>query len=220
MARIKICGLTEAASLDRAVALGVDLVGFNFYPPSARCLRPDDAGSLAARLPDGVAAVGVMVDPSDAELDAVLAHVPLDIVQLHGAETPERVTAVALRSGCLVMKVIQVEEAADLAAADGFAQAADFLMFDARPPRRADAIPGGNGLPFDWRILQNRRFAKPWALAGGLTPANVGDAIRLLTPDILDVSSGVEARPGVKDHAKLDAFFAAASRAAQERVSA
>jgi phosphoribosylanthranilate isomerase len=195
-------------------------VGFVFYPPSARCLRPDDAAALAARLPPEVASVGVVVDPSDAELDAILASVPLDVLQLHGAEPPERVAAIALRTGCRVMKALRVETAGDLADAPAFAAVVDLLMFDAKPPRRADALPGGNGLPFDWRALDGRAWPVPWALAGGLTPESVGAAIARLDPPIVDVSSGVETHPGIKDPARLDAFFAAVGHARQQRTPA
>jgi phosphoribosylanthranilate isomerase len=204
---VKICGLTEPERLDDAVRWGADYVGFIFYPPSGRCLRPDLAHDLAARVPPGVEKVGVFVDPSDAELEAVLAHVPLDIIQLHGSEPAERIEAVGLSTGCRVMKALRVEEADDLATLDEYAAIADLLLFDAKPPRRPDAIPGGNGLAFDWQLLAGLALTKPWALAGGITADNLAVAIDALRPTIVDVSSGVESRPGIKDPQKLRAFF-------------
>jgi phosphoribosylanthranilate isomerase len=217
MVQVKVCGLTEPDRLAQAVKLGARFVGFIFYAPSERSLRPDVASMLAGLVPPGVETVGVFVDPTDAELETVLAEVPLDILQLHGRESPERVAEIALRTGCRVMKAVRVEEAADLEVVPDYEAVADLLLFDAKPPRTPGAIPGGNGLAFDWRLLQARRPKRPWLLAGGLTAGNVGAALELLEPPVIDVSSGVELRPGVKDPAKLDAFFAAIARQERER---
>ena len=145
------------------------------------------------------------------EIDALLQAVPLDVLQLHGYETPERVAEIALRSGCRVIKALRVETAEDLEPLPAYAEVADMILFDAKPPRDA-AWPGGHGLPFDWRLLQGISIAKPWALAGGLHAGNLAAAVELTRAPIVDVSSGVESRPGIKDPAKLDAFFAAAHR--------
>jgi phosphoribosylanthranilate isomerase len=213
---VKVCGLTEPARVDQACAGGAGLVGFVFFPPSARCLRPDLAAMLSARVPDGVRQVGVFVDPSDDELDTVLAHVPLDVIQLHGSETPERAAAVGLRTGCRVMKALRIEEAADVEIAHDFEEVVDLLLFDAKPPRGEGVIPGGNGLPFDWRLLAGRRWQRPWALAGGVDATNLEVAVRLLHPPLVDISSGVEVRPGIKDPERLDAFLTLAARLGRE----
>lgn len=206
--RVKVCGLTEPERVEQACALGAAFVGLVFYPPSPRYLDAERARELAAHVVGRVETVGVVVDASDAELDAVLQAVPLDLLQLHGYETPERVREVALRTGCRVMKALRVEEAADLGPLDEYADAADLLLFDAKPPREA-GWPGGHGLPFDWRLLQGLALAKPWALAGGLHAGNLEAAVTLTGAPMVDVSSGVESRPGIKDAAKLEAFFAA-----------
>jgi phosphoribosylanthranilate isomerase len=221
--RVKVCGLKEPARVEQAVALGASFVGLVFYPASPRHVDPALARELAALVPEGVRTVGVVVDPDDALLDAILQAVPLDILQLHGHETPERVAEIGLRTGCRVMKALRVEEAADLAAVPDFAGAADMILFDAKPPRDA-AWPGGHGLPFDWRLLETISLDKPWALAGGLHAGNLEAAVALTRAPIVDVSSGLESRPGIKDPAKLEGFFAAARRsglkdaAAAERI--
>ncbi len=217
--RVKVCGLREPERVAQACALGAAFTGFIFYAPSPRSLEPAEAAGLIRRVADGVQTVGVFVDPTDAWLDAVLAAAPLDILQLHGDETPERVQAVALRTGCRVMKAIRVQEADDLAQVPAYATVADMLLFDAKPPKDA-AWPGGHGLPFDWRLLQGMAPGRPWALAGGLTAANLEAAVDLLHPPIVDVSTGVEARPGVKDPTKLKAFLEAALRLADSGTSA
>lgn len=210
---VKVCGLTEAARVAQAVELGAAYVGFVFHPPSPRHLDPAAARALAEAVPPRVQTVGVVVDASDAELDAVLRAVPLDLLQLHGHETPERARAIGRRTGCRVIKALRVEDAADLAPLDEHADAADLVLLDARPPRGA-AWPGGHGLPFDWRLLRGLALPGHWALAGGLRPDNVEAAVALTGAPTVDVSSGVESRPGIKEPAKLAAFFAAARRAA------
>lgn len=211
---VKICGLREPAAIDQAVQAGANYLGFIFYPPSARALRPDEAAGLMAEIPDDVGKVGVFVDPSDSEIETVLALCPLDVIQLHGRETPERVAEVALRSGLRVMKAIQVETADDLGALSAHVAAADMILFDAKPPRDGTTVPGGNGLSFDWRVLQGLTIDKPWFLAGGLDAENLARAVDLVAPPGVDVSSGVERWPGAKDPVKLRAFLMEARRLA------
>lgn len=208
--RVKICGLRDAVMLDAAVQAGAAYVGLVFFEKSPRNVTLAQAAALAAMVPAGVAKVALVVDADDAQLDALLAQVPVDILQLHGAETPARVTAVKARYGLPVMKAVGVAGPDDLAALDAYAQVADQLLVDAKPPKGAD-LPGGNGLAFDWRLIAGRRWPVPWMLAGGLTPANVAQAVELTGARQVDVSSGVESAPGVKD-AELIAAFCAALR--------
>ncbi|MCX7890104.1 MAG: phosphoribosylanthranilate isomerase [Rhodobacteraceae bacterium] len=210
--RVKICGLREAAHVNAAVAAGAAYVGFVFFPPSPRNLSPGEAAALALAVPPGVAKVALTVDADDAALDAITASVPLDMLQLHGQESPERVAAVRARYGLPVMKAVGVAGAADLAALDTYAGVADQILVDAKPAKGA-VLPGGNGLAFDWRLIAGRRWPVPWMLAGGLTPANVAEAIRLTGARQVDVSSGVESAPGAKDAAKIRAFLDAAGSA-------
>lgn len=213
--RVKICGLTEPERVAQAGRLGAAYLGFVFYPPSPRAVDPALARELAAAVPDGAATVGLVVDATDHEIETLLDAVPLDLLQLHGYEAPERVAAIGLRFGCRTIKALRVESAADIAGLAEHADAADMVLFDAKPPRDA-AWPGGHGLSFDWRVLEGRAPARPWLLAGGLNAANVAAAMALTHAPILDVSSGVESRPGIKDPGKLDAFFAAVARADED----
>jgi phosphoribosylanthranilate isomerase len=210
--RVKICGLTEPSGLEAAVAAGAGYLGFVFFPPSPRNLGLGAARDLALGVPPGVARVALTVDATDAELDAITDRVPIDMLQLHGAEDPARVAEVRARYGLPVMKAVGIADAADLPRLDAFAAVADQLLVDARPPRGAP-LPGGNGLAFDWRLIAGRRWPVPWMLAGGLTPDNVAEAIRLTGARQVDVSSGVESAPGLKDPASVAAFCAAARRA-------
>lgn len=207
---IKICGLTEAAGLAAAVDAGARYVGFVFFAKSPRAVSPAQAAALAVEVPLGIAKVGLFVDPGDAALDAVLDQVPLDLIQLHGAETPARVAEIRARTGLPVMKAVGVAEPADLDQLWDYGLVADMLLIDAKPPKGA-ALPGGNGLAFDWRLLAGRQILKPWLLAGGLTPENVHEAIRLTRAPGVDVSSGVESAPGIKDPARIRRFAARAS---------
>lgn len=213
--RVKICGLTEPERVAQAGRLGAAYLGFVFYPPSPRAVDPALARELAAAVPDSAATVGLVVDATDHEIETLLDAVPLDLLQLHGYETPERVAAIGLRFGCRTIKALRVESTDDLAGLAEHADAADMVLFDAKPPRDA-AWPGGHGLSFNWRVLEGRAPARPWLLAGGLNTANVGAAVALTHAPILDVSSGVESRPGIKDPGKLDAFFAAVARADED----
>ena len=215
--RVKICGLTEPERVAQAGRLGAAYLGFVFYPPSPRAVDPALARELAAAVPESAETVGLVVDATDHEIETLLDAVPLDLLQLHGYETPERVAAIGLRFGCRTIKALRVETAEDLATLAEQADAADMLLFDAKPPRDA-AWPGGHGLPFDWRVLEGRAPSGPWLLAGGLNADNVGAAVALTRAPVLDVSSGVESRPGIKDPAKLEAFFAAVARADEETV--
>lgn len=206
---VKICGIRDAEALDAAVAAGADLVGFVFFPPSPRAVTPAQASALSARHAGGPVRVGLFVDPTDDDLTAALAAVPLGLLQLHGEETPERAASIRARFGVPVMKALGIGAPADLDAADAFAPVVDRFLFDAKPPP-GGPLPGGNAQPFEWRLMAGRAIAKPWLLAGGLTPGNVAEAIRIAGAPGVDVSSGVESARGVKDPALIRAFIAAA----------
>lgn len=205
---VKICGLTEPAGLDAAIAHGAAYVGFVFYPRSPRAISPALAADLARRVPTGVRAVGLFVDPDDSALDAVLGRVPLDLVQLHGGESPGRVAEITARTGLPAMKALRIASAADLDAVAGYEPVASRLLFDSAPP--GATLPGGTGESFDWSILSGRRFARPWLLAGGLTDANLAAAVAATGAPGVDVSSGVESRPGLKSPDRIAAFMAVA----------
>ncbi|MBI1219697.1 MAG: phosphoribosylanthranilate isomerase [Rhodobacteraceae bacterium] len=207
--RVKICGLRDPAHVVAAAEAGAAYVGFVFFERSPRHLGVLAAREAALAAPPGVAKVGLTVDATDRELDAILARVPLDMVQLHGHESPARVAEVRARYGLPVMKAVGVSGPDDLPALDDYAAVADQILVDAKAPKGA-ALPGGNGLAFDWRLIAARDWPKPWMLAGGLTPANVAEAIRLTGARQVDVSSGVEIAPGVKDVGLIRAFVAAA----------
>ncbi len=207
--RVKICGVTNAAAIDSAVSAGAHYLGFNFYPPSPRYLTPERASALLRDVPAGVTKVALVVDAQDDELEALLEAVPADVLQLHGHESPERVAEVRARFGLPVIKVVGIADADDLAELDRYLAVSDQILVDTKPPKNA-RLPGGNGLAFDWRLLQGRRWPCPWLLAGGLTPENVGAAIRLTGARQVDVSSGVESAPGVKDAQRMAAFIQAA----------
>ena len=210
--KVKICGLTSAAAVGHAADVGAAYLGFNFYPPSPRALELDAARTLVRATPAGVTRVALVVDADDAFLDKLLAGVPVDLLQLHGHESPERVTAIRARTGLPVMKAVGIRDAEDLPRIAQYEAVADQLLIDAKPPRQGVGIlPGGNGLSFDWRLIAGRRWARPWLLAGGLTAANVATAIRLTGAVQVDVSSGVESTRGVKDLDKISAFIRAAS---------
>ncbi len=206
---IKFCGLTRPEDVSAAVAVGARYVGFVFFPKSPRHLTLEQARALALSVPPGVAKVALSVDADDAALAALLEAVPVDILQLHGHESPARVAQVRARFGLPVMKALGIANQGDLAQIDLYQGVADQLLIDAKPPKGAD-LPGGNGLAFDWRLLAGRKYwARPWMLAGGLTPDNVAEAVRLTGARQVDVSSGVEAAPGVKDAERMAEFAAA-----------
>jgi phosphoribosylanthranilate isomerase len=206
----KICGLSSEAAIAAAAAGGAAYVGFNFYRPSPRSINAERAAQLCAAVPAGIKRVGVFVDADDATLAALLDHAPLDILQFHGHETPERVAVAKARFRLPVMKAVAIAGSEDVEAAARYEDAADLLLFDAKPPRRADALPGGNGLAFDWHLIANREWRLPWMLSGGLTAALLPEAVRISGAAAVDVSSGVERRPGDKDPAKIREFLAVA----------
>lgn len=206
----KICGLSTEEAVAAAIAGGAAYLGFVFYPPSPRAVTPFGAAGLCANLPAGVARVGLFVDADDALIEAALAAAPIDILQLHGSETPERVAETRLRFGRPVMKAVAVAGPQDALGAARYEDVADLLLFDAKPPRRPDALPGGNGLAFDWALIAGRKWRRPWMLSGGLTAELLPEAVHISGAAAVDVSSGVESRPGVKDPGKIRAFLAAA----------
>lgn len=206
--RVKICGLTRPKDVTAVADAGAAYAGFVFFPKSPRNVSIETARELAVDVPVGVAKVALVVDANDALLDAITSAVPLDILQLHGHETPERVTEIRSRYGLPVMKAVGVADAEDVAALDLYADVADQILVDAKPPKNAD-LPGGNGVSFDWRLISARRWSVPWMLAGGLTPDNVAEAIALTGAKQVDVSSGVETSPGVKDAEAIRAFIQA-----------
>ncbi|WP_076068349.1 phosphoribosylanthranilate isomerase [Sphingomonas montana] len=210
MPTAKICGLSTEATLDAAIAHGASHVGFVFFPKSPRDIDPAKAAALIRRVPPRVGAVGVFVDPDDALLDHAVA-AGIGTIQLHGHETPDRVAAVKARHGIPVWKAVPVRTRADLATAHQYRQAADLILYDAKPPRGAD-LPGGMGLRFDWRLLQGHVHPLPWALSGGLDAASVGEAVQVTGATLLDISSGVELSPGVKDVDKIAAFLQSVAR--------
>lgn len=209
--RVKICGLRTAGDMAAVARAGAAYAGFVFFAKSPRNLSISQGKALALKAPTGLAKVALVVDADDATLDAIVDGVPLDMLQLHGHEPPERVAQIRARYGLPVMKAIGLADDGDLAGLIEMSLAADQLLIDAKPPRNAD-LPGGNGLAFDWRLLVGRKWLRPWMLAGGLTADNVAEAIRLTGAQQVDVSSGVESAPGIKDHARIAAFVAAASR--------
>ena len=204
--RVKICGLRTPADVAAAVASGAAYAGFVFHPASPRHVGIEAARSASLAAPPGFARVALTVDADDAAHDAILARVPVDILQLHGHETPDRVAAVRARYGLPVMKAVGIAGEDDLAALGLFAEVADQLLVDAR----AGALPGGNGTAFDWRLLAGRAWRGPWMLAGGLTAGNVAEAVRITGARQVDVSSGVERVRGEKDADLMSAFVAAA----------
>jgi len=207
----KICGLKTPEAVGAAVAGGASLVGFVFYSRSPRCVDPAMVKQLEAGVPPAVRKVGLLVDESDARIAKILGNCDLDLLQLHGHETPERVAEIRARFGKPVIKAIPISESADLDRAAAYESVVDYLMFDAKPPKAmANALPGGNALSFDWTLLASRRFQRPWLLAGGLTADNLVDAVRISGAPMVDVSSGVEDRPGEKNVSKIKAFLDAA----------
>ena len=207
--RVKICGLKTLGDVQAVATAGAAYAGFNFFPKSPRSVTVDAARALALAAPEGLCKVGLVVDTDEALLDALVAEVPLDMLQLHGHETPARVAEVKARYGLPVMKAIGVADEADLATLLDYSLVADQILIDAKPPKDA-VLPGGNGLTFDWRLLVGRKWLKPWMLAGGLTPDNVARAVQLTGARQVDVASGVESAPGVKDAARIATFVAAA----------
>lgn len=210
MTAVKICGLRDLDDLRVAAEAGARFAGFVFYPPSPRFLETEQARILAESLPEGLLGVGLFVDPSDEEISRILGTVPLDMIQLHGDESPERVAKIAALANLPVIKAIRLRTLEDIGEAEKYEDVADWLLFDSKIDHD---LPGGTGQRFDWEILRNRTFKKPWMLSGGLNPENVTEALKILKPDALDVSSGVESQRGIKDPEKIRAFLKSAKSA-------
>jgi phosphoribosylanthranilate isomerase len=215
-ARAKICGLTTPETLDAALAGGAAFVGAVVFPKSSRHIAPLHAAALFERArgqgPGKAKIVAVTVDADDALLTEIALILKPDLIQLHGSETPERAVQIRTLTGAGIIRALSVRTAADIDAAAAWEPAVDHLMFDAKPPE-GSALPGGVGASFDWTLLAHRSFARPWFLAGGLTPANVAEAVRISGAPLVDVSSGVESAPGVKDPARIAAFLQAVASA-------
>lgn len=216
--RVKICGLKEAEHIHAAADAGASYVGFVFFKKSPRHVSLSQAKALALEVPTGVAKVALTVNADDAFLDQLIEQVPLDMLQLHGKETPERVAEVKARYGLPVMKAIGIATEEDTQQIDLYGEVADQLLVDAKAPKGAD-LPGGNGLAFDWTLVNRKFWPKPWMLAGGLTPENVALAVQMTGAKQLDVSSGVESAPGVKDPDLIRAFIKAAQEAPAPKLS-
>lgn len=206
---VKICGITDPAALRAAAEGGAEMVGFVFFPPSPRAVTPAAAAAVSAAHPGGPLRVGLFVDPAEEAVAEVLAALPLDMLQLHGEETPACCAALRARFGLPVMKALGVASAADLDRLEDYAPAVDRFLLDAKAPPGAP-LPGGNAAPFDWTLTAGRAVPRPWLLAGGLTPENVAEAIAASGAPGVDVSSGVERARGVKDPARIAAFLRAA----------
>jgi phosphoribosylanthranilate isomerase len=216
--QVKICGITSTDAADAALRAGVEFAGLMFHPKSPRNLAPDQAHALASRLRGRTQIVAVLADASDETIAGVNTIVRPDFIQLHGAETPERVASIRARFQVKLIKVIPVADAGDFAGLAAYEESADMFLFDAKAPSGAER-EGGHGAAFDWKVLSGRTIRRPWLLAGGLNPENVGRAIRSSGAPGVDVSSGVETSPGVKS-ASLIADFVAAARGAQFKSGA
>ncbi len=206
---VKICGLRTAETVAAAVDGAAAYLGFVFFPPSPRCVTPDEAGELAAAVPEGIAKVGLVVDADDQELRKILSRTPLDFLQLHGDERPQRVREIKDRFGLGVIKAVAISGPDDIEKARTFEEVADLLLFDAKPPEGASR-PGGNALIFDWRLIDDAGWRLPWLLAGGINAGNLAAAVNISGAAAVDVSSGVENQPGVKSAKKISAFLQAA----------
>ena len=211
MTRAKICGLTTPETLDAALTGGAAFVGAVVFPKSPRHIDPLHAATLFARARGKAQVVAVTVDADDALLTEIALILKPDLIQLHGSETPERAARVRTLTGAGIIRALSVRNAADIDAAAPWETVADHLMFDAKPPE-GSSLPGGVGASFDWTLLADRSFSRPWFLAGGLNPDNVAGAVRISGAPLVDVSSGVESAPGVKDPARIAAFLHAVDR--------
>lgn len=204
----KICGLRTPEAIETAIAGGAAFIGLVFYAKSPRYLTAEAAGALSRPVAGKVGRVGLIVDASDEEIAAILAACPLDMLQLHGKETPERVAEIRAKFGRPVMKAIAIATAEDIAGLRIYEDVADRLLFDAKPPKTmVGALPGGNAVSFDWNLLAGQAFRRPWMLAGGLTVTNLAEAVRTSGARAVDTSSGVEDRPGVKNLKKIKDFL-------------
>lgn len=213
---VKICGVTTPDAIDAAVSAGADMIGLVFFPKSPRHLSLETARALADRVAGRARVVALTVNAPDEDLQAIVASVAPDVLQLHGEENPKRVAAVRTAFGRPVMKALGVADADDLADIGSYAAVSDILLVDAKPPKTAEALPGGNGLTFDWRLVAGLDPGRPVMLSGGLHPGNVAEAVRLTRLSGVDVSSGVESAPGRKDPDRIRAFVAAARSAQGE----
>jgi phosphoribosylanthranilate isomerase len=209
--RAKICGLSTPEAVEAALAGGASWLGFVFFPKSPRAVTPEQAARLAEPARGKAGIVAVVVDPDDALVAEIARTLRPDLIQLHGKETPERVAEIAAATGAKVVKALSVSEPADLDAAAVYESAVEFLMFDAKPPKGAD-LPGGVGARFDWTMLRGRAFGRPWFLAGGLDADVLAEAVQASGAEAVDVSSGVERGPGLKDPVLISAFLEAARR--------
>jgi phosphoribosylanthranilate isomerase len=209
----KICGLSTVEAVRTAVRGGAQYLGFVFFPKSPRNVSPEQAAALcAAEVPSGIQRVGLFVDADDETIARILAVAPIDILQFHGKESPDRVVEAKLRHKRPVMKAISIAGPEDVLGARVYEDVADILLFDAKPPRLPQALPGGNGLAFDWQLLGGKTWSRPWMLSGGLTPENLAEAVATTHAPAVDVSSGVERAPGEKDPSRIAAFLAEARR--------
>jgi phosphoribosylanthranilate isomerase len=215
---VKICGIKDLAAMDAALEAGADMVGIVFFPASPRNVMPRDAEKLAVHARGMAKIVALSVDADDKLIDAIEASIAPDLHQLHGAEPPARVTELRERTRKQVMKALPVASASDLSPLAFYEEAADWILFDAKAPKDATR-PGGHGQTFDWSLLKDIKRNKPAMLSGGINPANVAQAIQAVRPDAVDVSSGVESAPGVKDREKIFAFVRNARGAIMERAS-
>ena len=204
--KVKICGLTTSATIQAAIAADTDYIGFVFFAKSPRYVTPQESTELAKLVPDTITKVGLVVDADDVLLDNIMSNGAIDMLQLQGKETPERVAKIKAKTGLPVMKAIGVLERSDLDVLDDYIGIADQLLIDAKPPKRAK-LPGGNGLAFDWTILSEVTISAPWMLAGGLTADNVAQALSVTGAAQVDVSSAVEQRLGEKDPSKIRTFI-------------
>ncbi|MBH69147.1 MAG: phosphoribosylanthranilate isomerase [Rhodospirillaceae bacterium] len=201
---IKICGLTEREAIAAAVRHGVSHLGFIFYPPSPRAITPETAAEITAGISEDVKIVAVLVDPSDENISRVITHLSPHILQLHGSETPERVVDIKNKFNTRIMKAIKVSNAEDIQFSKEYDKAVDLVLFDALPPsNNIDALPGGNGIPFNWTLLNSTIHATPWFLSGGINISNVKEAVRITGAKAIDISSGVEDKPGSKSVKKI-----------------
>jgi phosphoribosylanthranilate isomerase len=207
---VKICGLTTPETLDAALKGGASHIGLVFFAKSPRNLTPEKAAALAARVQGKAKVVGLFVDPTAGDIDRVRAQVRLNVIQLHGDERPAIVSRIRMTSGLEVWKALPVRTTRDLNEAQKYRGAASLILYDAKPPAGSD-LPGGNGLRFDWELLRGHKHPLPWALSGGLDARNIAEAVRITNASLLDISSGVESAPGIKDVDKIAAFLKAAS---------
>lgn len=212
--QVKICGLSTADTLDAAVQGGADLVGFVFYEPSPRNIDLETAHALARLVPGHIRKVALVVDADNAKLDGIVEALDPDFIQTHGSETPERIAEIKQRYGRAIIKAIKVSKREDLDEMTLYENIADLILFDAKAPATLEnALPGGNGLAFDWQLIANRKPSFDFILSGGLEPDNVAEALDVTGADIVDVSSGVETSPGNKDKQLIADFILAAKKA-------